>query len=57
MWQMPDSMRAATASARLMSRLNTAADSPYSVSLAMRTASSSPLTRITGFTGPNDSSE
>ena len=31
--------------------------SPYSVSWATRIASSSPLTRITGFTGPNDSSE
>ena len=30
-----------------MSRLNTAADRPYSVSLATRTASSSPLTRTT----------
>ena len=37
-----------------MSRPNTAADSPYSVSLATRIASSTPFTRTTGFTGPND---
>ena len=37
-----------------MSRLNTAADRPYSVSLATRIASSSPSTRTIGFTGPND---
>ena len=56
MWQMPDSMRLATFSARWMSRLKTAAERPYSVSLATRIASSSPCTRTTGFTGPNDSS-
>ena len=43
MWQMPDSIRLATASARWTSRLKTADESPYSVSLATRIASSSPL--------------
>ena len=31
-------------------------DSPYSVSSATRTASSAPVTRTMGFTGPKDSS-
>jgi hypothetical protein len=52
MWQMPASMRAATAMARVMSRLNTTEDRLYSVALATRTASSSPFTWITGLTGP-----
>ena len=56
MWQMPDAIRFDTASARATSRPNTAADSPYSVSLATRTASSTPRTRTIGFTGPKDSS-
>src|SRR5262249_53555708 len=56
MWQMPASICCATRNARWMSRLNTADDSPYSVSLAMWIASASSLARITDFTGPNDSS-
>src|SRR5205807_9139480 len=35
---------------------NTAADNPYSVSLATATASSTPSTSIIATTGPNDSS-
>ena len=57
MWQMPLWIRCASSSARGTSRLNTAAESPYSVSLAVRTASSSSATGITETTGPNDSSE
>jgi hypothetical protein len=38
MWQMPESMRCATVSAVLMSRLKTAAERPYSESLASSTA-------------------
>ncbi len=56
MWQMPDSMRCATAMARPMSRENTAADKPYSLSLASRIASSSVSKRSTETMGPNDSS-
>ncbi len=55
-WQMPDSMRRATPMARAMSRPNTAADRPYSLSLAQATASSTPSTRTIALTGPNDSS-
>src|SRR5690606_2015517 len=57
MSQMPDWIRAATRQARETSRLNTAADRPYSVSLATSTAWSSPSTRITETRLPNDSSE
>ena len=55
-WQMPLSIRAATLSARSVSWPNTAADRPYSVSLAIRTASSTPSAVTTVTTGPNDSS-
>ena len=37
-WQMPDWIRRATARRALQSRVKTAAESPYSVSLASRTA-------------------
>ena len=40
----------------MMSLPKTAEARPYSVSLAILTASSTLFTRITGFTGPNDSS-
>ena len=56
MWQMPVSIRRATCIARAMSRPNTEAAKPYSVSLATRTASSTPLTRTIETSGPNDSS-
>ena len=55
-WHMPVSSRAATSSAASTSALNTADESPYSVSFATRTASSTPSTTTIDTTGPNDSS-
>ena len=49
-------MRRATSSARARFLPNTAADSPYSVSLASSTASSTDFTRVIETCGPNDSS-
>ena len=54
---MPDSIRRATASARVTSRPKTAAARPYSLSLAAAIASSTPSTRTTATIGPKDSSE
>ena len=51
-WQMPLSIRFATAIARSMSRLKTAADSPYSLSFASVTASSSVAARTIVAIGP-----
>ena len=53
---MPESILRATLNARAMSRPNTAADRPYSLSLAQAIASSVPFTRTTHFTGPKVSS-
>ena len=49
-------MRRATSSARARFLPNTAADSPYSVSFASWTASSTDFTRVIETCGPNDSS-
>jgi hypothetical protein len=49
-------MRRATFIARAMSRPNTAADRPYSLSLAQATAASTSVTRTMHFTGPKVSS-
>src|SRR3954464_4979329 len=56
-WHIPVSSRRATSRAAGTLELNTADDSPYSVSLATRTASSTPSTETIETTGPNDSSE
>ena len=53
---MPVSSPSTTRSARLRSLVNTYATRPYSVSLAQRTASSSPSKAMTGATGPKISS-
>jgi len=55
-WQIALSMRWAISSAAGMSWLKTAAVSPYSVSLATRTASSTPSTVTIEAGGPKDSS-
>jgi hypothetical protein len=55
-WQIPLSIRWATSSAPGTSWLKTAAASPYSVSLATRTASSTPSTVTIEASGPKDSS-
>jgi hypothetical protein len=46
----------ATLKARAMSRPKTAAERPYSLSLAQATAASTPSTRTMAFTGPKVSS-
>ena len=55
-WHMPVCSWLAMASARSSLRVMTPADRPYSVSLAMATASASLENGITGTTGPKVSS-